>query len=286
IGRYLIPVLYDHYKNLFLTYHDLAPVALGKTIQIDLTKLDQVRTMINKLKPDIIINLAAKTDVDRCETERDSTMLVNQGLVSVISEYAASNQSVYLLHMSTDYIFDGQTGNYKEEDSTNPINWYGKTKLEAERQIIDKVEPSRWCIARTSTPFGFHPIKKSFPVFVLNKLRHGELINAITDQFTSPTYAGNLAHMLREIVARRIVGKIHVASKSRISRYQQAVKIARVFGLDEKSVCKKLMHDIKWNAKRPSDSSLNVERATTLLEYKPKTFDYELFEFSKENPLR
>jgi len=284
IGRYLTPVLHNTYENLFVTEHELSPTNLGKTIRIDLTKLGDVRIMIDDIQPDIIVNLAAKTDVDGCETERHNAMLLNKGLVTVLSEYLVSNQSAYLLHMSTDYVFDGQAGNYQELDSENPVNWYGKTKLEAEGEIISKVEPSRWCIARTSTPFGTHPRKISFPVFVLRKLKSGELINAVSDQFTSPTYANNLAKMLHEIVCRRIVGKIHVASKSRISRYEQAIKIAGVFGFDKKLIHKKQMRDIKWKATRPLDSSLNVDKATKILNFGPKIFDQELVEFSNERP--
>ena len=145
---------------MFVTEHELSPINLGKTIRLDLTKLGDVRTAIEDMKPDIIVNLAAKTDVDGYKTDRHSAMLLNKGLVTVLSEYLVSHQSAFLLHMSTDYVFDGQAGNYEELDSENPINWYGKTKLEAECEIIGKVEPSRWCIARTSHTL-WHSSKKN-----------------------------------------------------------------------------------------------------------------------------
>lgn len=101
-------------------------------------------------------------------------------------------------------MFDGREGNYDEDSEPNPVNWYGRTKLEGEREIINSLDDDEWCIAIISTPFGVHPMRQSFPIYVINKLKKGETVNAITDQFTSPTYSLDLARMFGEIIDRII----------------------------------------------------------------------------------
>ena len=168
---------------------------------LDIADADQVQAAILSASPDAVINCAAWTDVDGCELDPVRAHAAHATGPENLAK-ASRMVSAGFVTISTDYVFDGQAGNYKELDSENPINWYGTTKLEGEKEIIGKVEPSRWCIARTSTPFGTHPRKISFPVFVLRNLKNGELVNAVSDQFTSPTYANNLAKMLHEIVCR------------------------------------------------------------------------------------
>jgi len=282
VGSYLLPCLYPKYDLYVTTHRSLA--VLGKDIPLDLSETENISSKLREIRPDIIVNLAALTDVDGCETDTHLSKLLNSDLVSALSSYAHDNRS-YLLHISTDYVFDGEKGNYNEYDNTNPINWYGRTKLQGENEIRSKLSENNWCIARISTPFGVHKKKLSFPRFVIEKLCKGENIKVLTDQFTSPTYAKNLANMLTEIIERRMNGLIHTSGASSLSRYEQALKICSVFKLNKDLIVKARSSEMNWKAARPKDSSLNVDKASNILYNKPEDFEQALKQFAKETNL-
>ena len=283
VGSYFLQHISNKgYYDIYATSHD-SPVSHVKNIPLDLAQTENVFVKIKEIRPEIIVNLAALTDVDGCEVDRDLAIRLNRDLVSAISKYVYESKTSYLLHVSTDYIFDGNDGNYTEESQTNPINWYGATKLQGENEIISKILEKDWCIARTSTPFGLHRKKQSFPLFVIQKLRRHENINVLTDQFTSPTYAKSLARTLVEIIEQRFNGIIHTSGKSRLSRYEQALKICRRFDLNEELLLEVTSDKMKgWKARRPKDSSLNVSKANQILENKPECFDHSLEQFGRE----
>ena len=190
----------------------------------------------------------------------------------------------YFLHISTDYVFDGEKGNYNEGSEPNPINWYGKTKLLGEKEIMSNLDnkEDEWCIARISTPFGIHPKKQSFPVYIINQIRLGKPVNAVTDQFTSATYSQDLAGMLSEIIRRRLMRIIHIASISRLSRYEQAIRVAQAFKLNQDLVLECSSDSMNWKAARPKDTSLNVSLALSRLAYKPRNYDDSIQDFAFE----
>jgi dTDP-4-dehydrorhamnose reductase len=157
---------------------------------------------------------------------------------------------------------------YKEEDETNPINYYGYTKLLGENYCQD------FCIARTCVIYGAKPAsgKVNFVLWLINKLENGESVKIIIDQFITPTLNTNLAKMVLEIAERKITGIFHLAGATRVSRFKFAKEIAKEFGLDENLIMPAKMNDISWIAKRPKDSSLDTSKAAKYLNEKP----YEL----------
>ena len=286
VGSYLIPKLMEEFEELYFVEHETM-VGFGKKITIDLTDMRAVLGMLEEVQPNIIINLAAFTDVEGCETKTNYAELINYRLVEALAYHIQRiqgrvNNKSYILHISTDYIFDGDDGNYREGDKPNPINQYGRTKLLGEHAITSLVSHNDWCIARLSTPFGFHPKKKTFPLFIIEKLRNGEKINAIVDQYTSPTYTDNLAEMLIEIIKKRATGIFHVSGASRLSRYEQALRIAKILNLDSDLIKGIQSSCMKWIAKRPKDSSLCVNRAQRELSHGPEQFDVSLARFASE----
>lgn len=254
----------------------------GKIISMDLRDGRSFLNILNKLRPTIIINFAAYTDVDGCEINRTQAKLVNADLVKVIANYILTNDSSYLLHISTDYVFDGKVGNYAENDLPNPINWYGSTKLSGETEIKNILPKEQWSIARISTPFGLHDKKQSFPVFVISNLRAKKSIKVLTDQYTSPIYAGTLSKMLSEIIESKFNGVINLACKVGLSRYQQALNIADTFGLDADLINRISMNEISWKAKRPMRSTLNTDKALKTLKNKVVDFASDLLFFQAE----
>jgi dTDP-4-dehydrorhamnose reductase len=285
VGSYLLPQLASLYKSLYVSSHFTTPSS-GEQIRIDLSSPELVTEILHKTRPSVIVNLAAYTDVDSCERNKDYAYQLNARLPGIVSDYLKTNQKqerpCYFLHISTDYVFDGLTGNYVENAKPNPINWYGRTKLCGEQEIINRLNCEMWCIARISTPFGIHPVKQSFPVYIINKIREHQTVRVVTDQFTSPTYSKDLAMMFIEIIQRKINGIVHTACQSRLSRYDQAIKIAKEFKLNKNMIVQSSSGTMNWLAARPKDSSLNVNKATKLLNNGPKTYDESLKSFVLE----
>jgi len=236
----------------------------GKAVKFDLTDANSIVRAINDVKPDVIIHTAALTDVDRCEVEKDLAYKINVEGTKIIAEVARKFDS-FLIYISTDYVFDGNEGLYKEEDETNPVNYYGYTKLLGEKYCQD------FCIARTCVIYGAKPAsgKVNFALWLINKLEKGESVRIVTDQYITPTLNTNLAKMLLEIAERKITGIFHLAGATRVSRFEFAKEIARVFGLDESLIIPSRMDEINWIAKRPRDSSLDASKAAKYLNEKP-----------------
>jgi len=219
------------------------------------------------------------TGVDLCEKEKTSASEINTKATEIIAKECSKLNS-FLVYVSTDYVFDGNLGMYKEDDITNPLGFYGESKLEGEKVVQNF--STNWCIARTSTPFGLHPTKKSFPMWVIENLQKQKQIDILIDQFTSPTYIPNLSRMLIEISERRITGIIHAAGASKISRYQMASMISDKLNLDGSLLKQILIDEMKWVAQRPKDSSLDVSRASSILNEKPQKIDQSLNLFIDE----
>ena len=216
VGRQVVKDLLESSDQIYSSYHTTEP-EYGIPTPIDLVNPENIIKVIENIKPDVIIHLAAVTNVDLCETEKDLALKINAKATKIISKQAAKHRA-FFVYVSTDYVFDGLRGMKKENDSTNPIDYYGRSKLEGENAVKDLA--SGWCIARTSTPFGIHPQKKSFPLFVIENLKAKKEISVVTDQYTSPTYVPNLSKMIIEISTRQIVGAMHVAGATRILRYE------------------------------------------------------------------
>jgi len=263
-------VLENH--EVYSCYHDDKPIC-GNPLQLDLTSQDKIIKTIQEIKPDSIIHLAAMTNVDLCETQQELAYLINTKATEILAKQAAKLDT-FFVYVSTDYVFDGKKGKYSEDDSTNPLGYYGKSKLKAE-EALNKLASS-WCIARTSTPFGIHSNKKSFPIWIKENLEAKKEIPVLIDQFTSPTYVPNLSKMLIEIVKRQILGVIHTAGASRISRYELAILVAEKLHLDKELLKPTPISKMTWNAQRPKDSSLDVSKVTEILNEKPQTIQYSL----------
>lgn len=265
-------------NQIYSCYHNFKPEA-GTVVKMDLTNSENITDVIGRTKPDVVLHLAAITNVDQCEKEQDLAIKVNTKATETISKESAK-QDAFLVYVSTDYVFDGERRMQKELDITNPINFYGKSKLGGEKAVISAAK--KWCIIRTSTPFGFHPIKRSFPLWIAENLQAKKEISIVTDQFTSPTYIPNLSQMLLEISLRQINGIIHLAGRTRISRFEMAGLVADKLHLDKKLLKPTSINEMKWIAKRPKDSSLDISKANSILKEKPMDVEEGLDHFIKQ----
>jgi len=277
VGQQVVKDLSNTHQ-VFSCYNESKP-EYGDSVKMDLKNREMISSILTEKKPDIVIHLGAMTGVDLCEKEKTSASEINTKATEIIAKECSKLNS-FLVYVSTDYVFDGNLGMYKEDDVTNPLGFYGESKLEGEKVVQNF--STNWCIARTSTPFGLHPTKKSFPMWVIENLQKQKQIDILIDQFTSPTYIPNLSRMLIEISERRITGIIHAAGASKISRYQMAGMISDKLNLDGTFLKQISINKMKWVAQRPKDSSLDVSRASSILNEKPQKIDQSLNLFIDE----
>ncbi len=256
------------------------PPTYGTPIQLDISDKKHVETTFKQVNPKIVVHAAALTDVDKYELEKKLAWKINvDGTDNVVE--ASKKSQAFLVYISTDYVFDGETGMYKENDSAAPINYYGLTKLKAEEHVKKLGE---YCIARASVIYGSIPAagKVNFALWLTNKLKRKEEVKIVTDQWNSPTLNTNLAEMVLEIVERKIKGTYHLAGATRINRYDFSKLIARKFNLDTNLITPNLTKEFSWTAKRPKDSSLNIEKAQHALKNKPLKTNQALERMKRE----
>jgi dTDP-4-dehydrorhamnose reductase len=253
---------------------------LGYPIQFDVSNLDQVEDAFKKTKPDVVVHAASLTNVDLCETNKKLAWKTNiVGTQNIIQQ--AKKNNTHVIYISTDYVFNGKTGNYTETDIPDPINYYGLTKLEAEYHIHTL---KNYTIARPSVIFGSTPAsgKTNFVLWTINMLKNNQKIKAATNQTTNPTLNTNLANMILEIAKRKIKGVIHTSGATPISRYDLAIKIAKTFDLNQDLIEKTSIEAFNFPAKRPQNSSLNTKKAQRTLKNKPLTIHRALSQLKKQ----
>lgn len=226
-------------------------------VKIDLLNTNTVFDRLSSVNPDLIINAAGFTSVDRCETEKENAYIVNGLSVREITRYCRQRK-VPLIHISTDYVFDGIDGNYAEESIPNPVNFYGLSKLVGDTFALSY---DNSIVIRTSGVFGS---SKNFPVFVLERLRKNEKVLVI-EGYYSPIFSGLLGKTVQQLIKLDYRGIINVAGE-RISRMGFAKLIANKFGLD-KGLLANSSGDLNLAAKRPYDSSLNIIKAKGVLKF-------------------
>jgi len=282
LGKRLAELALQKGHDVISSYKNNVPVH-GKPLEVDLTRSTAVRKAFLGVRPDVIINTAAMTDVDKCELEPEAAFSANSKAVSNIANAAKETES-FVVQVSTDYVFDGERGAYSENDETRPINKYGESKLEGEKVVMNELDKQVWSIARSSVIYGWgRASRPNAATFVYEKLFRGESIRMARDLFSSPTLNTSLSEMLIEIAERQLPGIIHVAGATRLSRFDFAIGIAKTFGLDATLIKAVQARDLRWKAKRPADSSLMVERAQKLLRSAPLNIESAYETLHREN---
>lgn len=237
----------------------------------DLTDIGALRFHVRFYNPSIIINTAAYTDVDGCETHRTEAWAVNVGGVKNLVKICREHK-IKLVHLSTDYIFDGENGPYSEDDPPHPVNFYGETKLESEKVI--KQADIDFLMVRTNVLYGFgKKVKSNFLLWLLEKLSVGEKIEIVTDQFNNPTLADNLSACILEMVEKNLSGIYHIGGAEYLSRYDFAMKVADKFNFDRTSILPTRTEIITQQAKRPLRGGLRIDKAQKILQTKLLNLD-------------
>jgi len=272
-GWRVVAIYNTHRPNYGLTQANV------KLVKLDIRNRVKLEDLILKTMPEVVIHAAALTNVDLCEKDKTLAWEVNvEATKSVVR--ASRVVKAHLIYVSTDYVFDGERGLYKESDIPSPINYYGMTKLIAEELV--RSADILYTIVRTSAIYGVGGSKKSFAEYVAERVTRGEKVKALTDQYLSPIYNADLAEAIAEASTLKPMGTYHVAGE-RVSRFEFAVKIAEALDARKDLIMPAKMDDMKsWVARRPRDSSLDVSKAREIIGAGIKPLDDAVRRFASE----
>ena len=244
-------------------------------VDFDITDQNKVKNFLKKYNPDIILNCAAMTDVDGCENNPEIAEKVNALSIKSMLEIFQG----FFVHISTDYVFDGKEGPYKEEDNVNPISIYGKTKLLGEEIIIKNSK--QWAILRTNVLFGIDS-KSSFVNWVVNSLKFDKDINVVDDQINNPIWINDFATIINLVISNNINGLFHIGSDTFCSRYKFAHMIAEVFDLKKEKIHPITTKSLNQIAPRPLKSGLISKKLLSKLGIKSIDLKKSLFSIKNQ----
>lgn len=261
LGQNLVNVFAGDYETLAVAAHpeSRAPRADVAYECCDLTARAEVKKLVKNFIPNCIVNAAAFTDVDGSETKREECWRVNATAVGYLAE-AAKSIAARVVHVSTDYVFDGTAAPYNEESRPQPLGYYGKAKLAGENALA--TSGANYAIGRTMVLYGSGKnIRLNFVTWLLGQLRAGKAVRIVHDQFGNPTLASELAQALRKLAEAKHNGVFHLSGAETISRYEFALQVARVFALDEKLIQPVSTAELGQAAKRPMNSGFDISKA-------------------------
>jgi dTDP-4-dehydrorhamnose reductase len=279
-----------------LLQQDYHVVAIGKGINrlpfkeskyfiyyaIDITDDFLLHAAIEKEKPDIIIHAAAITQVDDCQLNQEKCEEVNVSATAGLL-LTAEKFSKHFIYVSTDFVFDGQKGDYSEEDDMNPVNWYGFTKVQAESIVQTSDVP--WAIVRTCLVYGNTPAgtRGNIISWVKQNLEEGKRIKVVSDQVRTPTYVEDLVKGILLVIRRNATGIYHISGKDKLTPYAIALKTARYFGLDESLIEEADAGSFQQPAKRPPKTGFDISKAVNELGFEPASFNEALQKMFSSN---
>jgi dTDP-4-dehydrorhamnose reductase len=244
---------------------------------LDITNYEDVKAVFEKHRPDVVINTAAMTNVDACETEKELAWLMNatavEHQVKVLENLISANYNPHFIHLSTDFIFDGTHGPLTEEEKPNPLSYYAETKLEAEKIVMRS--KLKWAIARTVLVYGIvdNMSRSNIVLWVKQNLEQGKTINVVDDQFRTPTLAEDLADGCILIAEKGAEGIFNISGKDFYSIIDLAYKVADYYKLDRSLIKPSKSADIKQPAKRPPKTGFIIDKARKVLGYEPHSFE-------------
>ena len=274
LGQKLTLLLASHPQHTLIATargNETVPVTHGHFENLDITNPQEVQRVIGQNKPDVVINTAAMTNVDQCELNQAECWKANVDSVAYVVE-ACQRNNARLIHVSTDFIFDGSRGPLDETEEPGPVNYYGQSKLAAETLVMkSKLE---WSILRTVLVYGItHDMSRSnIVLWVKNSLEQGKTIQVVNDQWRTPTLAEDLAIGCYLAAEKNARGVYHISGKDFLSPYDIAILTADFFGLDKSLIKKTDSTQFKQPAARPLTTGFIIDKARKDLGYEPRSF--------------
>ncbi|KFM20089.1 dTDP-4-dehydrorhamnose reductase protein [Marine Group I thaumarchaeote SCGC AAA799-P11] len=263
IGSTLLTYVKDNFE-VYSTHHN-SKINKKNSVQIDLVKEPQkLVDLITKIKPNFVVHTVAYPNVDFCEKNHDAAYFLHVIITKKIA-HACSSVNAKLLYFSTDAVFDGIEGKkFSELDTTNPLSYYGKTKLEAEK-VIMKISENN-LVFRTTVIYG--PFYNSrFTSWVLDNLKQNKPVPAFTDQLNTPTLVDDLCKFIVHAFSNNLSGIFHAVGKTCLSRYDFALRLAQKFNFDQKLIVPTISSETNQVAPRPKNGCLDATKLEKLLNF-------------------
>ncbi|MBC7947996.1 MAG: SDR family oxidoreductase [Chitinophagaceae bacterium] len=237
---------------------------------MDFTDPFSVHDAMTTHAPDVVVHAGAMSKPDECEQNQWRAYITNvEATVTMLVN--AEEHRCFFVFISTDFVFDGEKGMYSEDDSPNPVNFYGKTKLEAEEAVFEYEYD--WAIVRTVLVYGKPQSGRSnILTMVREKLDMGESYRVVDDQVRTPTYVEDLASGIVSIIEKRAKGVFHISGEDTLTPYQMACETAQLLGLNSSLLTRATAADFSQPATRPPRTGFVIEKAKKLLGYKPISF--------------
>ncbi len=259
------------------TYHSTKPAFDIPLTQFDFREYASFDEVLNEHDPYVVVNCAAMTDVDGCEKNPDMAVTLNGEAPGGLAAHCETN-NISFVQVSTDYVFDGHSRNaYVESDGPAPKQAYGKSKLIGEETVAENIAETR--IARLSFVWGIHRSSgdlTGFPAWVCDRLTAGAGVPLFTDQWISPTRAGQAAETLLDLIDQSATGLFHVACRSCVTPYEFGKLLAEHRGDGDALLIEGSMTDVDRAATRPQYTCLNVETVESILERPQPALDADI----------
>src|SRR5687768_11452213 len=257
------------------------PITQGQYFTMDITNPTEVENVLTLTRPDVIIHTAAMTQVDQCEAQREACWRVNVTAVENLVK-TANKINAHFVHVSTDFIFDGSHGPLDENAIPSPVNYYGESKLAAEKSVMTNAQS--WCIVRTVLVYGITAdlSRSNIVIWVKNSLTEGKSIQVVNDQWRTPTLAEDLARGCYLAAKKRARGIYNISGKDFMSPYDIAIRTAEYFKLDKSLIRATDSTKFVQPAKRPLKTGFIIDKARKELGYEPHSFEEGLQLLAKQ----
>lgn len=259
----------------------------NKYFSLDVTDKNQVERILEDIQPSAVIHTAAMTNVDQCESDHEGCDKLNVDAVQYLWD-TCKKSGIHFQLLSTDFVFDGEKGNYSESDSPAPISYYGHSKYKAE-QILTSDSNTNWSIVRTIIVYGTgHNLSRSnLILWALDAIPKGQEMKIVDDQFRAPTWADDLAMGCWLVIKKNKIGIFHISGSETKSILEWVRYIGKHFGWSTENVIPISSSTLNQAAKRPPKTGFDLTKSRELLGYNPKkmseTLD-ELFNRLSEKP--
>lgn len=266
LGSNVVKLAHDRGCDVIGTYHSTSPTFDIPLEPLDMQKPERIHNLVKTWNPNVVVNCAAMTDVDGCEANPGAARAVNAEGPKELS-IACERLGTRLVHVSTDYVFDGTTSSpYRESAEPSPVQTYGATKLTGE-QAIQSADVDV-TVVRLSFVYGIHRSENEltgFPSWVKERLRRGERTPLFTDQHITPSRAGQAASTILELIENDVTGVFHVASRSCVRPYDFGQTVASYLGKPDDLIVPSSMDEVERPARRPRYTCLDVDKVESVL---------------------
>ncbi len=270
--------------DLYLQNNNINLVATGKGLnrypskegyvyqEMDITNSHNVKEVLEMYKPSVVIHTAAMTQVDDCEFKKEECVSLNIDSVKNLSELS-SEMGFHLVHLSTDFIFDGTKPMYTETDEPNPLSYYGWSKLEAEKMVMENAKS--WSILRTILVYGqvADMSRSNIILWTYNTLKEQKSAKVVFDQFRTPTLAEDLAMGCFLAAEKKAQGIFNIAGKDYVSIIELVEKVASMYHFSTENIETVSSDTLNQPAKRPPITGLNIQKAQEVLGYEPHSLE-------------